>query len=448
MTEKEPEAPMSPEPRTKARKTTENIKDEGNNKGKNKVENGKSADSCMQMNFGDFVLQQFDGSADDAVAAYEAHSQKMTEKEPEAPMSPEPRTKARKTPEDIKDEGNNKGKVENGKTMEKSADSCMKMNFRDFVLQQFDGSADDAVAAYEAYCQKMTEKEPEAPMSPEPCKKAQKTPEDIKDEGKNKGKNKVDKGKTEEKSADSCMKMNFRDFVLQQFDGSADDAVAAYEAYCQKMTEREFEILKRTGLCFDLYHPVAQLRSYEWGRIKACERAKSFLMDLECGKYTGLSLQARRPSQMTGSGSIKMGPAVLSCPVAGHLQPPEFAFDANVGTLMIDGLPATVSAWDVVEALQDFSGFTTAAWSPPSQKLSRTFYAHFSSAEEAYAALFAHDASFRSKGLNIGTARVSLQEASPKLSALVLPPEMSSPRRLERDLVLSKEAPCNKYKKL
>ena len=39
-----------------------------------------------------------------------------------------------------------------------------------------------------------------------------------------------------------------------------------------------------------------------------------------------------------------------------------------------------------------------------------------------------------------GTARVSLLEAS-ELSAVVLPPEMSSPERLRKDVELSAKAP-------
>ena len=45
---------------------------------------------------------------------------------------------------------------------------------------------------------------------------------------------------------------------------------------------------------------------------------------------------------------------------------------------------------DVVEAMQDFPGFITAAWTPPSseKELSRTFYASFADAKAARAALF------------------------------------------------------------
>ena len=43
-----------------------------------------------------------------------------------------------------------------------------------------------------------------------------------------------------------------------------------------------------------------------------------------------------------------------------------------------------------MEAMQDFPGFITAAWTPPSseKELSRTFYASFANAKAARAALF------------------------------------------------------------
>ena len=138
--------------------------------------------------------------------------------------------------------------------------------------------------------------------------------EKEKDEKKNEKKKKVETKDTEEEQSDQAKdaanvtgstssalkKMDFREFILQHFEGTPEEAVAAFQAYCQKMTEEEgkteFEILKNTGLCFDLYHPLGRLRSYDWSRSMACERAKNFLMEVEQGRYTGLSLRARRPN--------------------------------------------------------------------------------------------------------------------------------------------------------
>ena len=137
-------------------------------------------------------------------------------------------------------------------------------------------------------------------------------------------------------------KMNFRDFMMHHCEDSAspEDAILAYKAYGQELAKKELDILKPTGLFFDLYHPMAQLRLYDWQRQMAQMRARIFVEDLKADKYKGLCLRARRPVGLPGAS------ASPTCPVTGHLQAPEFAFDANVGTLMISGLPVAVSTWD------------------------------------------------------------------------------------------------------
>ena len=137
-------------------------------------------------------------------------------------------------------------------------------------------------------------------------------------------------------------KMNFRDFMMHHCEDGAspEDAILAYKAYGQELAKKELEILKPTGLFFDLYHPMAQLRLYDWQRQMAQMRARIFVEDLKADKYKGLCLRARRPVGLPGAS------ASPTCPVTGHLQAPEFAFDANVGTLMISGLPVAVSTWD------------------------------------------------------------------------------------------------------
>ena len=201
-------------------------------------------------------------------------------------------------------------------------------------------------------------------------------------------------------------KLDFRQFVLQHFEGgSPEDALAAFKAHCQKVAEAECNTLKGTALFLDLYHPSRQLRFYDWCASLAQARAEAFLIDLQKGKYGRLSLQAQRPPNQ----------GAMTCPVAGHLEPPEYAFDANVGSLWIRGLPPAVSVWEVVDAVQDLDGFVTAAWGTPSEQLGRDFRARFASSEEAQAAMLLltkeADVLLNNEGLTSGVARVSMIEA-------------------------------------
>ena len=138
-------------------------------------------------------------------------------------------------------------------------------------------------------------------------------------------------------------KVNFREFMMNHCEDGAspEDAIVAFKVYCEDLVKKELDILKNTGLFFDLYHPMAQLRSYDWQRQMAQIRSRNFAHDLNANKYHSLSLRARRPG-LPGA-NVPMAP---TCPVAGHLKAPEFAFDANVGALMISGLPVAVSTWD------------------------------------------------------------------------------------------------------
>eukprot|EP00913_Durusdinium_trenchii_P034315 g32106.t2 len=140
-----------------------------------------------------------------------------------------------------------------------------------------------------------------------------------------------------------------------------------------------------------------QLRSYEWRQSMAQQRAQSFLAELREGKYKDLSLRLAQPN------------GEATCPVAGHQQAPEFAFDANIGTLMISGLPCAVSVWEAWEAKEALLVIANKA-----------------------------DTLLSNKGLTNGVAKVSIQDPM-ELSALVLPAEMSSPERLAKDLSLSAE---------
>ena len=168
----------------------------------------------------------------------------------------------------------------------------------------------------------------------------------VEDESKDMRMNKDDKkGDTRIKQVkkNPLKKVNFREFMMNhcEDEASPEDAIVAFKVYCEDLVKKELDILKNTGLFFDLYHPMAQLRSYDWQRQMAQIRSRNFAHDLNANKYHSLSLRARRPG-LPGA-NVPMAP---TCPVAGHLKAPEFAFDANVGALMISGLPVAVSTWD------------------------------------------------------------------------------------------------------
>ncbi|CAK9020641.1 unnamed protein product, partial [Durusdinium trenchii] len=179
-----------------------------------------------------------------------------------------------------------------------------------------------------------------------------------------------------------------------------------------------------------MYNPMAQLRCYDLRRGQVLANAALFMSDLRLGRYAGLSLRAVRPRV----GSF--------CGVAGHLQPPEFAFDPNVGSLLIRALPKAVSVWEIIEVIQDCSGFCTASWSWKNSE--RRIHARFSTCREARAAadeLIAGAASQRllreKDGQITGVAELCRPEQTEAL--IVLPPEMSTPERVQKDQALSAE---------
>ncbi|CAE7675351.1 SRRT, partial [Symbiodinium microadriaticum] len=153
--------------------------------------------------------------------------------------------------------------------------------------------------------------------------------------------------------------------------------------------------------------------------------------DLRDGRYRELSLR---------TGKVRHG---ATCPVAGHLQAPEFAFDPDVGSLVIRSLPPAVSVWDVLDVIQDRPGFCTAAWTSFEGKdLARDFFARFTSAADATAAavvLMRSAETLLSRPGSEGTGRASVLSPKPGLAALVLPQEMSLPERLLKDLALSEQ---------
>eukprot|EP00435_Cladocopium_sp_Y103_P044716 s2119_g12.t1 len=173
------------------------------------------------------------------------------------------------------------------------------------------------------------------------------------------------------------------------------------------------------------YDPVARLRAYDLRLHEARLNASIFVTDLCEGRFNGLNLSTIEPPNTEGR-----------CSVSGHLQAPEFAFDPDVGALMIEDLPKHLSAWEVYESLQDCSGFCTASCN--AGPIHRTFHARFRSSREARQAMeaLAQVQLLREDG---SCAVAQLCGLTPELSAFVLPPEMSLPERLQRDLELSAE---------
>ena len=229
-----------------------------------------------------------------------------------------------------------------------------------------------------------------------------------------------------------CQPLTFREYIMQHGEGLEPlEALAAFQRFLDEAAQKELAFLKGTGLLFDMYNPVAQLRAYD-SRLRCSQlNAQQFEQDMQHGCYKALSLRAS---------SNRAGAA---CSVAGHMQAPEFAFDPDVGSMLISGLPPAASAWDVFDAIQECSGFVAATWALPSSKkgINRTFKARFGSAKQATSAsMFVSkqsDMLLCAKGLTSGAPRVSTLTPSPELSASVLPPEMASKERLEKDLVLS-----------
>ncbi|CAE7796868.1 unnamed protein product [Symbiodinium sp. CCMP2592] len=228
-------------------------------------------------------------------------------------------------------------------------------------------------------------------------------------------------------------KPSFRDFVLKHVsnEDSPDFVMNRFQQYIQERLKEELPAIKETGLFFDLYHPLSRLRRHELHLGTTQLNATTFAQDLREGRYCELSLQTSQARRGT------------TCPVAGHLQAPEFAFDPDVGSLVIRSLPPAVSVWDVLDAIQDRPGFCTAAWTRFEGKdLARDFFARFTSKEDATAAavvLMRSTDTLLSRPGSEGTGRASVLSQQPDLSALMLPEEMSLPERLLKDLALSEQ---------
>jgi len=174
----------------------------------------------------------------------------------------------------------------------------------------------------------------------------------------------------------------------------------------------------------DMYNPLANLRHYDMRLSCARSNSEAFLAHLQQGHFVRLSLRA--PPGRGGA-----------CATAGHLQEPHFAFDPDVATLFLSGIPPDVSVWQLLDFFQELPGFAAAAMSrPPTRGVpTRTLKVRFASTSEAKSALAAWpEAELANQGCGMSLAELP---PHPQVEALVVPPEMSHPEQIQRDLALS-----------
>lgn len=185
---------------------------------------------------------------------------------------------------------------------------------------------------------------------------------------------------------------------------------------------------KFPGATFDVFSPLSAIRGFDWRTRTAQTCAEMFVDDVLNRRYSGLCL--RSPP----SGPALTGPATM-CTVSGHLQPPHYPLDSDVGAILFRKIPASVSTWTLFGELSRQRGFTSASCTKPEgEKMTREMRVRYQSAEEARAAL---STVALVDALKPCLRRVSLLTPSPMLSAKVVPPEMSNPHRILKDLVLS-----------
>jgi len=219
--------------------------------------------------------------------------------------------------------------------------------------------------------------------------------------------------------------LSFRDFVLSSLshDVEPDSAIAKYEEYQKEAAKKCLEQLRSTRLFFDLYHPQSQLRRYDLRIRMAQQNAESFIREMQEHRYDGLSL--RTPA--TAGAADRQG---ATCQTSGHLQPPHFVLDPDVNTLLLAGLPAEASVWHACDPLVACPGLAAVAWSGAPREVR----ARFDSEEHVQLAIRALEGTALPCGHVLQPTLIS---PSAEPNALVAPPEMSHPNRIQKDEALS-----------
>lgn len=193
------------------------------------------------------------------------------------------------------------------------------------------------------------------------------------------------------------------------------------------LAEQGLEQLKGTALFFDMYHPLARLRSYDLQVRKAQCSATAFVQELAQGRFQGLSLCAPEPGPEGRQGA--------ACPVAGRGEAPHFVVDPDVHALLLRGIPLTASVWDIYDFAVQRPGFAAIAWSDPLPgDMCRELRVRFETAEQADAALKAMKDAQLASGVSLDPELLS---PSSDLVGLVTPPEMAHPDRIRKDQALS-----------
>jgi len=209
-------------------------------------------------------------------------------------------------------------------------------------------------------------------------------------------------------------------------------ALAAYKAYEQEERQRSAakfcEIHGEDGILTDLHQGTHLLRAFDWRLIRTRRLAATFLNDLACGAFAGISLTTDcRGAAWVVLGGADLGSAAMQAPV--HT-PPHFLSDAGRCTMVFPSVEAELSVWDFHEVLQRMPGFID-AWLEPEAigSLLRTGGARFESPEHL-------DVAVRQlTGTAVRGRALRPQKAVPQEHCRVLlaPPAASRPAQLAAD---------------
>lgn len=219
--------------------------------------------------------------------------------------------------------------------------------------------------------------------------------------------------------------------MLRKLDNNAtpEEALEKYSSYRKEFFLEALNHAQSAGLFFDLYHPLAALRHYDFRAHTSRKNAEVFLQHLHSGFYDALCLRA---PAMGAPGRI--GPDIAS---ANHEQPPHFAFDPDTHSLCWISASLQKSKWDTYASLLQcpgFLAFSSSLTAPSPADFRREFRARFFSEAQARAALSTLPEIVRDEVAC--DMRLKLLEVK-ELELSVLPPAASEPKRLEMDAALA-----------
>eukprot|EP00929_Paragymnodinium_shiwhaense_P115535 TRINITY_DN8448_c0_g1_i3.p1 TRINITY_DN8448_c0_g1~~TRINITY_DN8448_c0_g1_i3.p1 ORF type:complete len:728 (-),score=190.60 TRINITY_DN8448_c0_g1_i3:281-2464(-) len=227
-------------------------------------------------------------------------------------------------------------------------------------------------------------------------------------------------------------KGTFRDFVLHNVDDtmSPDAIVNKFKEHrkteATKQAQEVYEKIKDSQFFAAEYHPRCALQHFELKIALTHLRATSFLEACKQGAYKDLSLTMPE-------GAVRQG---AICKVGGHLQEPHYAYDPNAAMLIIGPVQTTVSPWDIVTLMQS-TAYTGIKLPDADEKQENAvvhmFFASGMAAQQS-ADVFRQLAGGNTK---LKWLKCTLAVPTGELQGMVLPPEMSHPEQLQKDLQLS-----------